>query len=424
MRLAPSGRLAGEVRPPGDKSISHRALILAALGDGSSRLGGLSDGMAVAATRAALAALGVRFDDLPGGAVRVHGTGVLGLRPPTAPLDCGNSGTTLRLLLGVLAGQTFGAELTGDASLSRRPMRRVTAPLRAMGAVIEGPDDAGRPPLSVRGCRPLRPLSHASPRASAQVKSALLLAGLYAEGRTEVTEPYRSRDHTEQMLLRRGAPLRVDGLTVSLHGPLGALAAADEDVPADPSSAAFPLCAAAMLPGSEVTARGVCLSDTRTGFLDVLQRMGAEVAADPATGDVTVRGPATLRGTTVGGELLVRCLDEVPILAVVAARAAGTTVLRDAAELRVKESDRIAGTGALLRRLGVEVEERPDGLVVVGAPGRPFRSFTFAAPGDHRLVMAGAVAALAADGPCDLGPDDAVATSWPAFFEVLGGLHA
>jgi len=422
VRLAPGARLFGTVETPGDKSISHRCLILAALGDGPSVVLGLSDGRDVAATRSALEALGVVVDDLPAGAVRVHGVGLDGLRQPTSPLDCGNSGTSLRLLLGLLAGQPFSAELGGDASLSERPMRRVSGPLRKMGARVTGPDDAGRPPLTIRGRRPLTPISHTSPRASAQVKSAVLLAGLYADGATVVAEPHRSRAHTEPMLLERNVAIVVDGLSVRLDGPVRAMPALDEAVPGDPSSAAFPLCAAALLAGSEVTAQGICLSPTRTGFLDVLRNMGADVRI--GAGDVTVRGDAGLRATAIDGELVVRCLDEIPILAVVAARAAGTTVVRDAAELRVKESDRLATTCDLLRRLGVRVEEHADGLSVEGEPARPFTAFEFSAPGDHRLVMAAAVASLAADGPCEVGPTEAAATSWPAFFDVLARLSA
>ena len=420
--IAPAARVVGDVRLPGDKSISHRAILLAALGDGLSLVRGLSDGEDVGRTLAAVRALGVRVEAVPDGVLRFDGVGLHGLSPPDGPIDCGNAGTAMRLLLGVLAAQPFETELVGDASLCRRPMGRVTHPLRAMGARVEGPEDGTRAPLLVRGRRPLRPLVFDSPRASAQVKSAILLAGLHAAGRTAVTEPHRSRDHTEQMLLARGVDVRIEGLTVSVAGPVSGLAPRDETVPGDPSSAAFPLCAAALLPGSEVTARGICLSPTRTGFLDALRRMGADVRVDPATGDVTVRGGGGLTGTELAGEQVVRCLDEVPVLAVVATRAAGTTVIRDAAELRVKESDRIATTCELLRRLGARVDERPDGLAVEGDPAARLSPFAFDAPGDHRLVMAAAVAALAADGECEVGPTETPATSWPGFWETLEGL--
>jgi 3-phosphoshikimate 1-carboxyvinyltransferase len=424
LTVAPAPRLAGEFRAPGDKSISHRALILSALSDGPCRIVGLADGADVSRTRSALAMLGVPIRETEAGLL-VEGVGLRGLQPPTRPIYCGNSGTTLRLLAGVLAGQPWPSELTGDGSLLGRPMGRVTIPLREMGAALEATELGAveRAPIRVHGCRPLTAIHHESPWASAQVKSAILLGGLYARGRTQVTEPHRSRDHTERMLSERGVPVVVDGTTVALDGPAERIERRDATVPGDPSSAAFLLGAAAMLPRSVVGVEGICLANSRRGFIDALAAMGADVTVDEEAGSVIVRGGAPLAGIEFGGAEVVRCLDELPLLAVVAARAEGRTVVRDAAELRVKESDRIANTCELLRLLGVEVEERPDGLAIQGDPDRPFDSFTYDAPGDHRMVMAAAVAALSASGDCILGPADAVMSSWPGFWRALEGLR-
>ena len=403
MIVHPATRLRGAFRPPGDKSISHRAVILSALARGVSRLEGLADGQDVGRTLRAMADLGARVDRGADGAWVIEGRG-LALQRPLSPIDCGNSGTTMRLLAGVLAGQPFQSELIGDPSLSRRPMGRVAEPLRRMGAEVTG-DTA---PLTIVGRRQLKALSFSSPHASAQVKSAVLLAGLYADGRTSVSEPHDSRDHTEVMLTERGVPVVDKGL----HGPVAGISPLDATIEADPSSAAFALCAAAVLPGSIVTARGLCRSATRTGFLDVLRELGAEV-----DGDVTVRTATAPRPVIIEGELTVRCLDEIPALAVALSRLPGRSEIRDAAELRVKESDRLATTCA--RAAGVHIVERPDGVIIEGDPSRPLRAFEFAAPHDHRLVMAAAMAALVADGPCDVTPDAATATSYPAFWTDL-----
>jgi 3-phosphoshikimate 1-carboxyvinyltransferase len=435
--------LAGRLRVPGDKSIGHRAILFGALSDGVVEVSGLSGGQDNARTRAAMSAMGVAIEDRGPGAVSVHGVGVDGLRAPVNLIDCGNSGTTMRLLCGLLSGQRFLTQLTGDSSLVRRPMRRVAAPLGRLGARIAGELRDERPgeifaPLRIEPARGRAPLTLGGgvfelEIASAQVKSALLLAGLYADGEVRVTEPGPSRDHSERMLAHMGAPLKVDGrtATIDVRGWDRRLAAAPIAVPGDPSSSAF-LVAAALVTGGRVEVDGVCLNPTRTGYLDALAAMGAPIGRERATvvgGEQTATlvvdgAAATLRGATVAGELVVRAIDEVPILAVIAARAAAVTDFRDCEELRVKESDRIATTCDMLRGLGVDVDERPDGFTVQGTAGRPFRACRINGHGDHRIAMAGAIAALAADGPCRIDDVDNVATSFPTFVELLRGLGA
>ena len=431
-------RLMGSVEVPGDKSIGHRAVLFAALGDGRSMVIGLSAGEDNLRTVAALRALGVAIVAGQEGLV-VDGVGLHGLSAPSLPIDCGNSGTTMRLLAGVLAAQRFPSVLVGDRYLESRPMARIAGPLSAMGAAIEG-RRRGRgelcAPLSIRPPgRPLHGIEFRSPSASAQVKSALLLAALWAEGATAVTEPVRSRDHTERMLGALNAPIAVGELRVVLDpsGP-GApggwsrsLPARQVTVPGDLSSAAFLLGAAAVVPGSAVTVRGVGVNPTRTGVLDALLAMGValtvenerSVGGEPVA-DLTVRG-GPLRGMEIGGELAVRAIDELPLLAAIAAHAEGTTVIRDAAELRVKESDRIHAMAQALGALGVTVEERPDGLVIEGgrvAGGR------VASHGDHRIAMAAAVAALGGVGDSMILDADNVATSFPSFAATLRSLGA
>lgn len=422
IRSAPrqeSAPFCATVRVPGDKSIGHRAVMLAALADGESLITGLSGGEDNRSTVACLRALGVDIADAGPGALVVRGVGLRGLRAPVGDLDCGNSGTTMRLLAGILAGQQVEARLVGDASLSRRPMRRVIEPLTAMGARIAAEGDGGRPPLRVAG-GDLRGVAWQSPVASAQVKSAILLAGLCAEGETSVTEPALSRDHTERMLRRRGVDVRVEGLRVTVSA-VEHLAAMDVEVPGDPSSAAFPLVIA-LLTGA-VTVAGVGVNPTRTGFLDAVAAMGAPVsisegpdAGGEPTADLRVeRTP--LRGAVIAGALIPRLIDEVPILAVLATQAHGVTEIRDAAELRVKESDRIAVVAAQLRALGASVEERPDGLAIEGPT--PLRGAVLQSHGDHRIAMAGGVAGLIAAGETVVEDVACVATSFPGFVELL-----
>jgi 3-phosphoshikimate 1-carboxyvinyltransferase len=432
-----TGPLGAELRVPGDKSIGHRALLFSLLSERPVRVLGLGDGADNGRSARAIAALGARL--VPDGdAIVIRGTGLRGMRAPAAPIDCGNSGTTIRLMCGLVAGQPFATTLFGDESLSKRPMRRVADPLAAMGVPLAGAAGAGElvPPLTIGPVsRALIAIDYAMPVASAQVKSAILLAALYADGTTVVTEPGPGRDHTERLLRHLGAPITVAGRRVELAaGGWDRRLAGDRiAVPGDPSSSAF-LIAAAIVAGS----RGVRIADvginpTRTGFLDVLAAMGAVIVIGPTTdaggepvADLEVpAGPRTpLAATTIAGDLTVRSIDEVPVLAVLAARATGTTVIRDAEELRVKESDRIATTVAMLRAFGVTAEARADGLAIEGTGGAPLRAARVDAAGDHRIAMAAAIAGLVADGPTRIDDAANVATSYPGFVAALRALGA
>jgi 3-phosphoshikimate 1-carboxyvinyltransferase len=425
--------LKGTVVIPGDKSIGHRALLFSLLSATPIRVRGLGDGADNGRSAKAITALGARIERT-GDAFTITGTGLDGMAAPAAPIDCGNSGTTIRLLCGLLAGQRFATTLFGDDSLSKRPMRRVIEPLASMGASIT---DAGQgtPPLVVGPASgPLTAIDYTLPMASAQVKTAVLLAGLYANGATTVTEPGPSRDHSERMLAYLGAPITVDGrkTTIDTRGWDRRLAGSDVEVPADPSSAAF-LVAAAFVAGARgVRLPNVCVNPTRTGFLDVIKAMGGTYRLEnersngpEPIADLLLDGREQfLNGTEIAGDLAVRSIDELPILAVLAARARGTTTVRDAEELRVKESDRIATTCAMLRAFGVECEARPDGFVVEGRAGRPFRRGHVHADGDHRIAMAGAIAGLVAEGPSEIDDADNVATSYPGFAAALTSLGA
>jgi len=414
------GPLRGAIAVPGDKSISHRSILFGTLAEGETRVTGILDAEDVHSTRKACVALGAVIRE-EGGEVVV--TPPEALKEPGDVIDCGNSGTSLRLLAGVLAGVPGLSVLTGDASLRRRPVRRVVDPLRVMGADMTARDGDRVPPLVIRG-RALTGARHDLKVASAQVKSAILLAGLRASGETVVSEPERSRDHTERMLRGMGVPVKVDGLTVSVTParPRGARV----DVPGDISSAAFFLCAAAGLPGSEVTVRNMGTNPTRTGLLDVLRAMGAdltvanerEVAGEPRA-DVTVRGGA-LRATEIGGEIIPRLIDELPVLMVLATQAEGRTVIRDARELRVKESDRLAAMGETLAAAGARLELFDDGCAIEG-PTR-LGAVTVRTRLDHRIAMAMAVAQLFAGAPVVLDDVACVATSFPSFFTLLDGL--
>ena len=419
--ITPAARgLHGAFAVPGDKSIAHRALLLGAIARGATVVEGFAGGADNRATLDACTALGVAITTT-GATLRIDGRGWDGLRAPGATLDCRNSGTTIRLLAGLLAGRPFASRLDGDASLRRRPMRRVLAPLARMGAAVvaEGADD--RPPLRVAG-RPLGGAAHDLPVASAQVKSALLLAGLQASGVTSVTEPAPSRDHTERMLAAFGARLTRASRTVSLVGPQE-LRGTTVMLPGDFSSAAFLIVAALVVPGSELRLPSIGVNPTRTGLLDALAMMGAnvDVELEPDAGGepratVVVRS-ARLHGASIGGELLLRAIDEFPILCVAAACAEGRTEVRDAAELRVKESDRVAVMAEMLGRLGARVEELPDGLVIDG-PTR-FGSATVDSHGDHRIAMAAAVAALVGSAPVTITDAECADVSFPGFYDLL-----
>lgn len=411
--------LHGDVVVPGDKSISHRAIMLSALADGSARITGFLEGEDTRATACIFGQMGVHIEAPTPGERIVHGVGLHGLRAPTDVLDCGNSGTAMRLLAGVLAGQAFDSTLTGDESLCRRPMRRVTDPLAAMGASIDTAVD-GRPPLHIHGGRKLHGVDYASPIASAQVKSALLLAGLYAEGATTVVEPRPTRDYTERMLAACGWPVAYEPGRAQLSGGHG-LHAVDIDVPGDFSSAAFFIVAATLVPGSELRLRKVGLNPRRTGLLHVLRAMGADITeedprvtgAEPVA-DLLVRH-ARLHGVAVPVEHVADMIDEFPALFIAAACADGITTIRGAAELRVKESDRIAVMAAGLRALGVGVEETPDGAVIRG--GR-IHGGSVESHGDHRIAMSFAVAGTVADGAVLVRDCTNVATSFPGFMEL------
>ena len=402
---------------PGDKSISHRALIFNALARGSARITGLLDALDVRATRRCLEQLGVQVLDLPDGSVQIEGRAGA-LQEPLGVLDCGNSGTSMRLLCGALAGQDFHAVLTGDQHLVRRPMARVTGPLSQFGATFEGRERGRYPPLSVRGAE-LNNVSYESPVASAQVKTSLLLAALQGTGRLVFREPHASRDHSERMLRAMGVRIDEQDGALVLDGPQTPQAR-DVLVPGDISSAAFFLVAASITPGSDLVVENVGLNPTRAGILDALRAMGADIqliepreASGEPVADLRVRH-ARLSGTRVDGALVPRLIDEVPVLALAAACAQGPTRITDAAELRVKESDRISATVALLAGLGVTCEELPDGLVVHPAPLQPGR---VDALGDHRIAMAGAVAGCLV--PVQVDDADNVATSFPGFMSLL-----
>ncbi len=411
-------RIAGAFRPPSDKSLTHRAALLAGIARTPSRIARPLLGEDCRATLTALRALGI--------AARVEGDAVEiepdEWRTPAGDLDCGNSGTTARLLAGLLASREgLSARLVGDASLSRRPMRRVAEPLRLMGARLEG----DTLPLTVRGAG-LRGTAYASPVASAQVKSAILLAGLRAEGPTSVTEPTLSRDHTERMLRALGVPLASEGRTATLAGP-AAFDGFDFEVPADVSSAAFLLAAAAMLPGSELVARDLALNPTRTGILGALAAAGVSVSVEGSRerlgepiGALALTGPKALGAFSIEPGAVPSLVDEIPILAVLATQCEGTSVFSGCAELRVKESDRLALTAEGLNRMGARVEERADGLAVHGPT--PLAGTVIEARGDHRIAMAFAVAGLVAEGETVIEGAEAIATSFPGFEEALNAL--
>ncbi len=425
VRVRAGGPLLREVAVPGDKSISHRALLFAALAEGESRVRGLQAGEDVLATRAALETLGVALRD-EADVVVIEGRGVGGLAEPAEVIDCRNSGTTMRLLAGVLAGHGFLSVLSGDRHLRRRPMARVLDPLREMGALALGRREDTLAPLVLRGGT-LRALTWKSPVASAQVKSAVLLAGLHARGTTWVEEPARSRDHTERMLEAMGARILRDGLRVGVEGR-PRLAAGDLTVPGDPSSAAFWAAAACLVPGSRVRVRGVCLNPTRTGFFAILERMGAGIALEARgtvggepVGDVVVEH-RPLRGVEVAPEEVPSAIDEFPVLGALAAVASGDTVVRGAEELRHKESDRIEALAGELRKAGVPVETFADGFRVTG--GAQLRAAGFDSQGDHRLGMAMGVLALALPGGARVEGADAAAVSYPAFWSEIGAVEA
>lgn len=418
-RAQPGGALRGSIRVPGDKSISHRSIMLGSLAEGVTEISGFLEGEDSLATLAAFRAMGVHIEGPYQGHVRIQGVGLHGLTAPSQPLYLGNSGTSMRLLAGLLAGQAFDSELTGDESLSKRPMRRVTEPLAAMGAQIETAED-GSAPLKINGGRKLQAINYVLPMASAQVKSCVLLAGLYAEGRTCTTEPAPTRDHTERMLSGMGYQVDVDGATACLQGD-GRLLATVIDVPADISSAAFFLVGASIASGSDLMLEHVGINPTRTGIIDILKLMGAdieilnarEVGGEPVA-DLHVRA-APLQGIDIPPVLVPLAIDEFPVLFVAAACAQGRTVLTGAEELRVKESDRIQVMADGLLALGIDAQPTSDGMIINGGV---LGSGQVNSYGDHRIAMAFAMAALRATGPIEIDDCANVNTSFPAFIDL------
>ncbi|MFJ2340123.1 bifunctional prephenate dehydrogenase/3-phosphoshikimate 1-carboxyvinyltransferase [Pseudomonas protegens] len=415
----PGGRLSGRIRVPGDKSISHRSIMLGSLAEGTTEVEGFLEGEDALATLQAFRDMGVVIEGPHHGRVTIHGVGLHGLKPAPGPIYLGNSGTSMRLLSGLLAAQSFDSTLTGDPSLSKRPMNRVANPLREMGAVIETAAE-GRPPMVIRGGHKLKGLTYTLPMASAQVKSCLLLAGLYAEGKTTVTEPAPTRDHTERMLRGFGYSVNVDGATASVESG-GKLKATHIEVPADISSAAFFLVAASIAEGSELVLEHVGINPTRTGVIDILRLMGAdirlenqrEVGGEPVA-DLHVRA-AKLKGIEIPEELVPLAIDEFPVLFVAAACAEGRTVLRGAEELRVKESDRIQVMADGLLTLGVKCEPTPDGIIIEGGQ---IGGGEVHGHGDHRIAMAFSVASLRANAPIRIHDCANVATSFPNFLAL------
>ena len=418
----PGTALHGEITVPGDKSISHRAVMFAALADGCSRIDGFLEGEDTRATAHIFEQMGVRFETPSASTRIVHGVGVDGLKAPQQVLDCGNAGTGMRLLAGLLAGQRFNSTLVGDDSLNKRPMRRVTEPLARMGARIDTTVN-GTPPLQVHGGAALQGIDYHLPVASAQIKSAVLLAGLYADGQTSVVEPHPTRDYTERMLRAFGVDIDFSPGRASLHGGQR-LRATDVVVPADFSSAAFFLVAASIIPGSQLLLRQVGLNPRRTGLLDALKLMGADITAHnpgeqggEVVADLLVRY-APLQGAVIPGSLVPDMIDEFPALFIAAAAARGQTVISDAAELRVKESDRLAAMATGLRNLGVRVDEVADGATIHGGPIGPGG---IQAHGDHRIAMAFAIAGQLASGPVRVNDVANVATSFPGFDALARG---
>jgi len=426
--------LRGTVHVPGDKSLSHRAVLFAALAEGTTRLVGVLDSADVRCTIEAVRTLGAHVDlkaagdGSLGGIVRGWGRSCPLSWEPV--IDCGNSGTTARLVMGVLAGWPTRVTLTGDESLSKRPMRRVTEPLARMGATIETTED-GTLPISITGCALLKAIDYTSPVASAQVKSAILLAGLRANGRTSVTEPALSRDHTERLLPAFGVAVEIDQARCAsaIQGPAIPTAPVEIAVPRDPSSAAFMVAAGLLVPGSKVVLPGVSLNETRTGFLRILERMGADIEVVPwpeagreRFGEIVAKHASRLVATTVRAEEIPALVDEVPILALVAALAHGETVFEGVGELRVKESDRLAAIVEGLGALGATARVQGDSLVVSGPA--TLTAATLDSLGDHRLAMTWAIAALVADGPVVIDRFEAVDVSYPRFAEDLAGLGA
>lgn len=424
--IMPGGELTGEIAVPGDKSVSHRAVILGSIADGKTEVSGFLEGEDNLSTMAAFEAMGVRMEKPGPGKLLIHGVGMEGLKEPCDVINAGNSGTTARLLIGLLSAQPFFTVITGDESLRKRPMKRVVTPLTEMGARIYGRKDSSLLPLAITGDK-LKGITYTTPVASAQLKSAILLAGLYAEGETTVAEPAVSRDHTERMLELFGAKItKVNGKTVHVRSTKG-LNRVKIKVPGDISSAAFFMVGAAITASSDLVIRDVGINPTRTGILHILQKMGAEVdlqnpreSSGEPVADIRVRS-SELKGTDIGGAELLLAIDEFPIICVAAAFAEGTTRITGAGELRVKESDRISAMAELLSSIGVEVEEKPDGIIIEGL-GKDVSArggVTVPSHGDHRIAMATAITALRCTKPLTIDGASSIDVSFPCFLELL-----
>ncbi|MEG0368511.1 MAG: 3-phosphoshikimate 1-carboxyvinyltransferase [Hungatella sp.] len=425
MKFTRATGLKGEINIPGDKSISHRSVMFGSIAKGTTEISNYLNGADCLSTISCFQRMGIDITHT-GHKILVHGLGLHGLKAPREVLDCGNSGTTMRLLSGILAAQSFDVTLTGDDSIKKRPMKRIMEPLTLMGAQITGLEDAGCAPLAISG-RPLHGIHYPSQVASAQVKSAILLAGLYASGETKVTEPYISRDHTEIMLRCFGAEVKTEGTTAIIR-PAEELYGTQVQVPGDISSAAFFIAAGLLVPNSEILIRHVGLNPTRDGMLQVCKDMGADItylhehsAFGEPTADLLVRS-GSLHGMTIGGALIPTLIDELPIIAAMACFAEGVTVIRDAAELKVKESNRIEAMVQNLTAMGADVEETEDGMIIRG--GKPLHGAVIDSRQDHRIAMTFAIAGLCADGETEISDAECVRISYPGFYEDLSRLHS
>ena len=421
LKILPCDKISGAITVPADKSISHRAVMLASLSDGACNVDNLLESDDCLRTVECFRAMGVLIEKSNSGRYLVRGRGLKGLTVPRDILYVGNSGTSIRLLLGVLAGQNFSTTITGDESIKQRPMLRVVEPLRKMGAVIRGRENGNFAPLEIKGGE-LSAIEYEIPVASAQIKSCLMLAALFARGTTGITEPAASRDHTEKMFGYFGIPFSKEGDRITVSSP-GAIKPRDLSIPGDISSAAFFIVAALIVPGSSLLIKDVGLNPTRTGILDVLKEMGARIEVRDTRevygelrGNIFVES-SRLCGTYIHGDMIPRMIDEIPALAVAAAYAEGTTIISDAQELKVKESDRIKTAAGELKKMGVQVEEKEDGLIIEG--GRRLIGTVCESHGDHRIAMSLAVAALAADGETSVLNCDCISTSFPGFYGIL-----
>ena len=414
--------IKGEFVPPPDKSISHRAVIFSSIAEGKSVIRNFLRAEDTLSTVSAFRSLGIDIREESTGEIIIHGRGIHGLKEPENVIDCRNSGTTMRLLSGILAANPFFSVLSGDDSLRKRPMRRVIVPLREMGAEIAGRDNDRYPPLAIKG-RTLRSVRYTLPVASAQLKSSVLLAGLYPEGETEIIEPLPSRDHTERMLPAFGADIKVEGRIVRIRGGVR-LRGRDTVVPGDFSSAAFFITASLLIRNSDIVIRSVGVNPTRTGLLNVLRRMGADIAVENVheisgepVADIRCAGGKTLKAADIKGDEMPLLIDEFPILCVLASQAEGVTSISGAEELRIKESDRIKAMATELRKMGVRLEERPDGISIEGRAG--LKGSEVESYGDHRIAMSLAVAALVSEGKTTINHASCVDISFPNFFEEL-----